>query len=358
VIGSMQVIDLRKLKPLDDVEAPVGRLLRPLLLPLSVIYGGAVRLWRRLPSRVVDIGVPVVSVGSITVGGSGKTPLSMYMARELARRSLKVCILSRGYRRKGNTSPMLVSNGGTVFASVEEAGDEPYMMAKRLHGVSVIVGKDRLRSAIEASRLGAPAVFVLDDGFQYRRILKRLEIVCVDWRSLTGRPAMLPAGPLREGWSSIKANHIAVILMPSAEGEPAPGSLARIGAREIFRAHRTGPVLTDYKGTRLGADALNGGVVLVSGVARPESFENTCKEAGISAAAAIRYDDHHWYSETDADAIRDIMVSHGCDRLVTTEKDVHKLPVRLRQASLVLRTDLEIAGADRFWQIVESRLCL
>jgi tetraacyldisaccharide 4'-kinase len=354
----MQVIDLRKLRPLDDIEAPVVRLLRPLLLPLSVGYGGAMRLWRRLPSRAVDIGVPVVSVGSITVGGSGKTPLSMYIARELTRRSLSVCILSRGYRRKVNTSPMPVSNGGTVLASVEEAGDEPYMMAKRLQGVSVMVGKDRLRAAMEARRLGTHAIFVLDDGFQYRRLLKSLEIVCVDWRTLKGRTAMLPVGALREGWSSIKAHHIAVILMPAAAGEPAPDGPARIRAREIFRAYRTRPVLTDYEGNRLGAGALDGNVVLVSGVARPQAFEDTCKEAGISAAAAIRYDDHHWYSDADSAAIEEVMISHGCARLVTTEKDVHKLPVRLRQASMVLRTDLEVADADRFWQVVESRLGL
>ncbi len=356
--GSMQVIDLRNLRPLDDMKAPIGRLLRPMLLPVSVGYGGAMRLWRRLPSRAVDIGVPVVSVGSITVGGSGKTPLSMYVARELARKSLDVCILSRGYRRKVTTSPMLVSNGGTVLASVEEAGDEPYMMAKRLHGVSVMVGRDRLRAAMEARRLGTPAVFVLDDGFQHRRLLKRLEIVCLDSGSLKGRMAMLPVGTLREGWSSIKAHHIAVILMPAAAAEPAPGGLARIGAREIFKAYRTRPVLTDSKGNRLGGDALDGNVVLVSGLARPEAFEDTCKEAGISAAVTVRYDDHHWYSNADAASIEDIMVSHGCRRLVTTEKDIHKLPSRLRQASMVLRTDLEIADADRFWQVVESRLGL
>ena len=315
-------------------------------------------LWRRLPARPVDPGVPVVSVGSIAVGGSGKTPLAMHIAEGLASRSFKPCIISRGYRRRGNTSPQLVSDGRHVLVGVEEAGDEPYMMAKRLRGVGVVVGKDRVQAAIGARRRIGPDILVLDDGFQYRHIFKQVELVCLDWRTVTGRTALLPLGALREGWSSIKPEHIAVIVMPSAATEPGKAELGRIGATEVFTAYRAEPALMDCEGNRRDVGELAGGAVVVSGIARPQAFEATCQAGGIPAVASIRYDDHHWYSDADAEMIAKVMASRQCRHLVTTEKDVHKLPVRLRQASLVLRADLEIADTPGFWQALERRLNL
>jgi tetraacyldisaccharide 4'-kinase len=354
----MQIIDLRKLKPPGDMTGPKRLLMLPLLAPLSFCYGTAVRFWRRWPVTPADAGVPVISVGSIAVGGSGKTPVSMLIAKVLAAKPARVCIISRGYKRKGKASPQIVSDAAQLRVSVEEAGDEPYMMARRLPGVAVMVGRDRVRAAMEARRMVEPDVLVLDDGFQYRGISKQVEIVCLNWEVHKRGAALLPLGNLREGFSAIRPDHIAVIMVPDKDSQPDRALLERLSSRDVFTAYRGEPGLTDCEGNRMATGAADGNALLLSGIARPEAFEETCKRAGVAARVSIRYDDHHWYSDADAEAILRTMASTQCDRIVTTDKDVHKLPEALKRASIVLRTEIAITDAGGFWQVIERRLRL
>lgn len=331
-------------------------ILLPALAVLAGLYGAAVWVWRRLPVESSDPGVPVISVGSISVGGTGKTPVCMYVAREFARRAVRVCILSRGYRRKGRTSPLVVSDGERVVATVEEAGDEPYMMARRLAGVGVVVGRDRIKAALEARRSMNPDLVILDDGFQYRHIAKRAEIVCLDWDSMRARAA-LPLGPLREGRSAIGVEHIVVFFLRDGEARPQQDDLDQLGCREVFYAGWSQPVHRDGDGNEISADDMSGSrVAIVSGIARPGRFETTCLAAGLSAPVTIRFDDHHWYTQADANTIKVAMSQFGCDRLVTTEKDIHKLPADLRQAAVVLEIDTEIDDADRFFKTLAAAI--
>lgn len=353
----MEVIDLRRLRPLEQ-SASTGRpAFVALLAPLAWLYGGVVWLWRRAPARSVRIGVPVVSIGSILAGGTGKTPLTMLIAKRLLDSGRQVCIISRGYRRKGKHSPQEVSDGKNLVADVEEVGDEPYLMARRLPGVCVVVGKDRAEAARHAIGAFGPDVFLLDDGFQARGVAKDVEVVTLDAAALRSRQTMLPIGRLREGWSSLKPQHIIVVLVGPGEAKPDARFLARLPGSQVFYASRGEPGLADSQGRPVGLErAREAGCLILSGVASPAGFEATCRLAGIDAKVSVRLDDHHWYSEADVARIIDTMASYGCTRIVTTEKDSVKLPGRLRDLSWTIRADVALDDPSAFWAELEHRL--
>jgi tetraacyldisaccharide 4'-kinase len=353
----MEIVDFRRIKPPDEIGKVKRRFLFPVLAPLAGAYSAASWLWRRLPAKASDPGVPVISVGSISVGGTGKTPLCIHIARKFARQALKVCILSRGYRRKSRRSPLAVSDGKRILATLEEAGDEPFMMAKRLPDVGVVVGKDRVRAARSARGLMDPDLLVLDDGFQYRHILKRAEIVCMDRASLSQGDHTLPLGTLREGFSSIKPTHIMVISSKHGDGEGVIDDFKRHGSQRVFFASQSQPTFSDADGRPVEAQSLQTeGVAILSAIARPGGFENTCLAAGINAAVSIRFEDHHWYTPRDVEKTRAIMGRYGCSILATTEKDIHKLPADLRRFAAVVRVDIEIDDEDRFWEILNAAI--
>jgi tetraacyldisaccharide 4'-kinase len=352
----MRVVDLRRLKPPDEVGS-LRRALLPVLIPAAGLYQAGAWIRRRLPGKPSDPGAPVISIGSLSVGGTGKTPLCMLIARHYWTAGRRTCILSRGYRRKSRVSPLVVSDGREILAAVESAGDEPYMMASRLEGTAVVVGKDRARAAeIAVKRLGSD-LLLLDDGFQTRSIRKTVEVVCMDKRSLSGRAATLPLGILREGRSAIRLADMIVVMLASDEPEPEADDLAWLGQREVFFATRTLGSLTGADGVPLDWDAArNRRSILVSGIARPEAFEKVCTDEGLNAAASLRFEDHHWYGEADLRRIRSLMAELSCDMVVTTDKDVHKFPAEMRKNTAVLGMDLVIKKGYRFWSAIDSVL--
>jgi tetraacyldisaccharide 4'-kinase len=343
----MDVIDLRRLRPPDEIGSVARGLLLPVLAPLSLLYGLGAWVRRKLPVKVVATDVPVVSVGSIAVGGTGKTPICIYVARMLQAAGSRVCIISRGYRRRSRLSPLAVSDGNRMLASLEDAGDEPYMMARRLPGTGVVVSADRVQAALEAERIMEPTVLVLDDGFQYRNIQKDVEVVCLDSTTLKGPSATLPLGILREGWSAIKPEHLIVIMLADGARKPCGEDLERLGSSSIFYATRSEPVYIDSADHPV-SDLTARRVMLVSGIARPGAFEATCTSSGLNVVASLRFDDHHWYGPADAERMRKAMKRYSCDNLVTTEKDMPKIPEELRFRTLVARTDVVIEDAERF----------
>ena len=350
----MEIIDLRRMKPPDEAGR-LGGVLWPLLMPASGLYGAATWLRRRLPGRSVDPGVPVVSIGSLSVGGTGKTPLCMLIARHYWSSGRRTCILSRGYRRRSRRSPLVVSDGRELLAAVEAAGDEPYMMASRLEGTAVIVGKDRAAAAATAvDGLGAD-LLLLDDGFQTRSIRKTVEVVCMDRRSLSSKAAHLPLGILREGRSALACADLVVVMLTSGEPEPDPAELAWLGEREVFFATRTLGSLTGADGSPMDWEAVrNRRSLLLSGIARPDNFERVCLGEGLNAVASVRFDDHRWYGEVDHRRIRDLMAELSCDMVVTTDKDVHKLDAELRGTAAVLGMDLVLKKEHRFWSRLDA----
>ena len=355
-----RIIDRRTFSPVYEMSGLRKALLVPVAYPLSLVYAAGIRMWRRREVHKADIGLPVISVGSISVGGTGKTPLSMLIASELGGRGRKVAVLSRGYKRRRGPSPLVVSDYEGVRAGVEEAGDEPYLMASRLKGAAVVIDSDRLRGAEYARDVLAPDVILLDDGFQCRALKKRLDIVTIGLDAMGPGAAYLPWGPLREGLYAIGPEDVVVCVARSdaererAEGARADSPLEAFKRRgDFYIASYVDPVIVDGAGTPAGPAADLGRAVVVSGIARPEGFEATCDKLGIDAAAKIRFDDHHWYGEADGNMIERVMRESGCKYIATTEKDLWRMTGRLRELALAVRISMKVEGPDFLGRVIE-----
>jgi len=257
------------------------------LRPLSALFGAGVRLRNslydrhRLPQRRLT--GPVISVGNLSVGGSGKTPFVLLLGELLKSRDVKFDILSRGYGRRSRGVAVVNPAGSSA-----EFGDEPLLMARRL-SVPVIVGENRYKAGMEAERRFGPQLHILDDGFQHRGLARDLDIVLVTPEDAHDR--LLPAGRLREPLSSLKRADVVVLAGGAAE------KAYPLEAKRVWRVRRNiAPVEIPPR------------PVVFCGIARPEHFLFQLKLAGLEAAAQALYRDHHAYSERD---VRDILELAG-----------------------------------------------
>jgi len=309
-----------------------------LLQPLSYLYEAGVRtrlgLYRAGALRSRSLPCSVISVGNITAGGSGKTPLTMYIARYLMKRGARVVIVSRGYG--GSLKGLgVVSNGaGEILLGAAEAGDEPLLMARSLRGVPVVVGADRFAAGTLAIKEFSPTVIILDDGFQHIRLFRDLNILLVDGSvPLTGA-RLLPAGPLREPLSAIKRADM-VLVKGGSLNDYDKELLGRYNFRATGFVYMAGGVtdletnesltLADLKGVPLMA---------IAGIARPESFFTTLKDSGLKVVGTISYSDHYPYKAEDISVISEKMKTSGAEAFITTEKDGVKLSPLLRGGGL------------------------
>jgi tetraacyldisaccharide 4'-kinase len=313
------------------------------LRPLSGLFGVGVELrglgYRVGVLRVRHAPIPVVSVGNLAVGGTGKTPVTLWLARALAGRGLRVGVVSRGY---GGTARgvTIVSRGSGPEVSPDQVGDEPVMMAKSFAG-PVITAARRIDGAVAAAELGCELI-VLDDGFQHRAIARAFDLVLVDAR----RGPLLPAGPLREPLRAVRRAD-AVGLVARDEGE-APVPLA--GDVPVHRMRFEPVALVEsiagrWRERPIGQLAARR-VVAVVGVARPESFYSLLRRWEAVIDEVFEYPDHHRYTREDWQRIA--RRGHSADFIVTTEKDLVKLEafpfateklVALRIAPQVERAD-------------------
>jgi tetraacyldisaccharide 4'-kinase len=305
-------------------------LLSPLYL-LSLPYGWGMKArascyakglfkTRRLPC-------PVISVGNITVGGTGKTPLVMALAKGLTERGMTVAILSRGYKRS-KASGSVVSDGRTLLLSPEASGDEPYLLAQNLPGIPVLVGRDRFTQGERAiEELGAQCL-LLDDGFQHLRLHRDLNIVLVDSQTGFGGGYLLPRGILREPLDHLRRAHLA-ILTKVEHREDCSSLEARVRkihpSVSIFHSSYEPAALVGPKGEEEGVGLFRGKQVLAfSGIARPESFTLDLRKLGMVIVKEKTFPDHYRYTMEDLLWID--KESRDVDGVVTTEKDMVKLP--------------------------------
>ena len=320
----------------------------------SCAYDAHILKSRRLP-------LPVISVGNIVVGGAGKTPFVELLASELRNRGTRVAILSRGYKgRNPETPPHLVSDGIRVLLSAGEAGDEPVMLAKKLPGVIVVTDPDRIRAGRQTvQRLGAD-LFVLDDGFQHRRLARDVDILLLDCNRPFGNGNLLPAGQLRETPRSIRRADIIVFtrcvstppqpLVEEVRGfnSRAPifsASIEPSGLIEINTGVMRDPVF--LKGKRIAA---------FSAIARPDDFGRKLARLEATIAYHRPFPDHHIFTGREIGGIIDAGLSAGAEAIVTTAKDAVRLPEGLSAAIPLFSLEIEmkiVGGADK---LIESVL--
>jgi len=310
-------------------------LLPSLLAGTARLYGGVVSLRNRLCDNGIitrrKLPRPVVSVGNITVGGTGKTPMVILLSRMLKEQGMRPAVLSRGYAGRRTKGVSFVSNGRDILLGPEEAGDEPVLIARSCPGVPVIIGKDRYRAGLAAHERFHPDVFILDDAFQHRRLFRHVDLVLIDRERPVGNGYLLPRGPLRE---SPKGLSRATLIVETAS------AAHRVPAFAPDRIRWTGgwfpPVITAYRrptgvvhartGMVQGTDCLDGKRVLVfTGIARPEHFFATVESLGATLVARESFPDHYAFGEQDMRHIRGKAASASADMIVTTEKDGVKL---------------------------------
>lgn len=303
------------------------------LWPISWLYGMIVRLRNLAYDRGIlqkfYVDAQIVSVGNITVGGTGKTPATITIAATLQRQGRRVAILSRGYGRRSRGTVVVADSEG-LRSSVADAGDEPFMMARALPGVPVVVDGNRVRGArLLVERFGVE-VIVLDDGFQHRRLAREVDIVLLDVRWLQRR-WLLPAGPYREPLSALRRAHLVLLVGSGEQHDIAvnalPLKVSRQIGGEIGSAHRQVTGLLDPR-TQQRAPIRSLAarqVYAVAGIAEPASLRRTLEAAGAHIVRFDAYGDHRFYRAGDLGRLVQRFRASGADFLVTTMKDWVKL---------------------------------
>jgi tetraacyldisaccharide 4'-kinase len=330
------------------------------LPPLSMLYGAVTRtrlsLYRRGTFHTTRLERPVISVGNITTGGTGKTPLVEWVARALASRGKKVCILTRGYGRKDPHLQVIVSDGYGLLASPAEAGDEPYLLATNLTGLAAVISSaDRIAAGQEAIKDFGSDCFVLDDGFQHLRLARDLNIVTIDATNPWGGGALLPYGRLRETPEGLSRADCIVITRCDQVGslEVLRSEILRLaGDRPIFhsrmRAARVSPLKNGSDS--LGAPARVGAFCAIG---NPSSFFEQLRLSGYELALEKSFPDHHVYSQDEVDSLCRAANEVGAGSLITTAKDA----VKLRALSFsipcyVLEIEMAIENDEELTQLV------
>ena len=339
-------------------------LIRTVLLPLAALYGWAIQLrtmlyetgWltrRRLPCRVV-------SVGNLTVGGTGKTPVVIALAEWLKSNGKRVGVLSRGYRRTSPRQHLLVSDGVQVLTGPSDAGDEPYLIASRCSGVVVAVGANRHSLGEWVLNRFPLDYLLLDDGFQHLALHRDVDLLLVDASDVMGMSALLPAGRLREPITAATRADAVLVTRVGSGGENET-VLSQLGAVKLksrpYPIRFTPECLVHVsRGNTLAVAALRGRCgIAVSGVGNPSSFGLLLQNLGVQVQEELRFPDHHAYTSEDVGRIRESAARNRADLILTTEKDAGKLKALVSDHDPIwairLRTEMMERG-EEFEQLI------
>ncbi len=314
---------------------------RFLLFPLALFYWG-LTLWREIFYRVGffvthRLPVPVVSVGNITLGGTGKTPTVISIAETALSMGKRPAIVSRGYGRT-TTGTVIVSDGKGTLVPWEEAGDEPLLMAKRLPTVPVVVDEQRFRGGMVAVEQFGVDMIILDDAFQHRAVERNLDVVLINSRERAENYRMLPYGRLREPTWSVRRADIVVLTKTDGESTvPAVHRKIARHARKIMKSSLRPRETENLKGRK---------VVAFCGIGDPDSFRPTLRQLGADIVAFQKFRDHHIYDESDMNDLKKLLEKRNGDTLVTTEKDWVKLPRSEGKDDSILPVPVEMVWFD------------
>ena len=325
-------------------------ILRWILRVFSWGYLAAVQcrlsLYRNRIIRPHSMGIPVISIGNLTVGGTGKTPVAEFLARELTAAGRRVAILSRGYksvpkplgvrlwekfsRRRELFAPRIVSDGTSLLLDSREAGDEPFMLASNLRGPVVLVDRDRVKSGLYAAREFGCDVLLLDDGYQYLHMRRAFEIALIDRNSPFGNGAVLPRGMLREPPRNLRrATHIFITKCGSSDNSELIARIRKLNrtAPIIECDHRPVHLRNFVTGETLPLSRLRGmRVGSLCGIAMPESFESGLRGLGATIVLSKAYTDHHRFTVREIEMFLRRCSRRDLDAVLTTEKDAVRIP--------------------------------
>jgi tetraacyldisaccharide 4'-kinase len=380
----------RRLEQLEEfgVDVVLGRrhgirasILRGILYALSFVYDRLVQLrlylYRKRVFRERALGCLVISIGNLTVGGTGKTPIVEKFARALQAGGRRVAILSRGYKsvprkrnwlswlRRDADPPRVVSDGKSLLLDSRTAGDEPYMLGHNLKDVIVLVDKNRVKSGRYAIDKWEVDTLLLDDGLQYLHLKHRLDMVLVDRQAPFGNEFLLPRGTLREAPRNLR--RASYIFITKNTGEANFALMKRIRrynrtAEVIECAHKPLYLQNVFTGERVSLERLRGAFIgSISAIAAPESFEGALEKLGAHVDLAKRYIDHHYYSEAELISFIKRCIRRDLEMIVTTEKDSVRMP-RLPEAEMkvpiyFLRVEIEILSGHESWEHCVARIC-
>ncbi|MCG9134144.1 tetraacyldisaccharide 4'-kinase [Candidatus Poribacteria bacterium] len=341
--------------------------IRFLLIPLSWLYAAVISIRnrfytlgvfkaRRLPCRVI-------SVGNIVVGGTGKTPAVIAIAKHLQAKNVRVGILMRGYKRQSREKVTIVSDGEKVRASLRESGDEADMMARHLKGIPIVVSRQRYQAGqIALERFGVD-VLLLDDGFQHRQLARDVDILTLSTKHPFGDPQrLLPAGTLREPPIALRRADI-ILLTHTDTTHVLPHTKAAVrqlvpNALVLESIHQAGhvyPLLPKVGEAEIdfrpAVEVLEGKRILaVCGIGQPETFVATLMQCSPESVALLAFPDHHDYTEIDMGQMNTAFQAAAADLIVITQKDEQKLanlvtqnelPIVVLEIALVITEDIE-----------------
>ncbi len=349
-------------------DASGYRFLKTVAHGLSFLYLGGLKLHQLVYKRgwleVKKSPCKVISVGNLTVGGTGKTPFVIFLAQFLREMGRKVAVVTRGY--KARSDKMLISDGERIFLSPMEAGDEGYLLAKNLKSIPVLKGKERYQVITLAFKRFGPEVVVLDDAFQHYALKKDLEIVLLDAERPFGNGHLLPRGILREPISALNRAD-AVVLTKIKDEEKAMRLkqflINRFPHLKIFTTQTKISLLFNAFNTTNPINPTNAiNAIAFCGIAKPMDFYQTCIVLGLKIVAFLPFADHHIYTKKDIQHLICLAKNKKVKVLVTTEKDAVKLfsfKKEFIQAGLQLafpRIELNIAEKEAFGTWLKERL--
>jgi tetraacyldisaccharide 4'-kinase len=329
------------------------------LLFLSVLYGLGIRarcaFYRHAFFKQKKLPQRVISVGNITLGGTGKTPTVMQIAGVLRRNRKRPVVISRGYGRSDESALVVVSDGKQVLVDAESGGDEPVLIGSRLADVPVVADSNRSRAALFAFQKFGSDTLILDDGFQHLQVRRDLDIVLLDAGDPFGSGKLFPAGILREPLSALKRAQVVVITNADRVKDLGPliSVIKQNTQAQIFTSYQVPSGLVSVMtGETKPLSALRGADVLAfSGIARPASFVSLLRSLGADVKAEVAYPDHYAYGSSDLAAIMQRATDSRVGMIVTTEKDAVRLKSLAPDGIVALRIELKIVENEE-WEAV------
>ena len=354
------------------MKPAIKKILFAIGIPLSPLYSQLMVfrafLYRKGFFKTHELSVPVVSVGNLTMGGTGKTPLVMYLAKQLVDLGYKPAIVSRGYRGTSNADVNIVTDGTRILMDAEASGDEPWLLAKELSGVVVATGKNRVLPCNEVIQSFHCDIIILDDGFQHLKVARAIDLVLFDVDVFAGNSRVFPGGELREPVKALSRCSAFVLTGVNQSNTIRSDKcseilLKRFQDKELFRFtgsyHRAflyGSPNEDLERKTIPVSELPENLFCFCGIANPQRFNQLLLENGIVTSGFKTFDDHHHYSDNDLDGLFTDARSQDAPGFLTTEKDISKTRNILRHRLPVFTLPFEFNENHDFNQFIAEKL--